>query len=130
MMRPDNVMSTAGQTNSGRSAVRKHLLNCSVHVAVAALCLGATINGTTAGSFTRGCAARDLQILVLIEERENTNVISAEGLSDAMLAMMSARMTCHDGHEADALAMYDSIAGGLTPSMNRSMFPNHVLSRP
>jgi hypothetical protein len=43
---------------------------------------------------------------------------------------MNARMMCHDGHEADALAMYDSIAGSLTPSMKRRMFPNPVLSRP
>ena len=34
--------------------MRKHLLNCSVHVAVAALCLGTTIDATIAGSFTRG----------------------------------------------------------------------------
>ena len=106
----------------------KHLLTCSVHVAVATLCLGAMINRTTAGSFTRGCAARDLQILMLIEERESTNAISAERLTDSMLTMMNARMMCHDGHEADALAMYDSIAGSLTPGMNRRMQP--VLSHP
>jgi len=106
----------------------KHLLNCSLHVAVATLCLGAMINRSTAGSFTRGCAARDLQILMLIEERENTNAVSAERLGDAMLTMMSARMMCHDGHEADALTTYDSIVGSLTPSMNRRMQP--VLSRP
>ena len=105
-----------------------HLLNCSIHVAAAALCLGATIDRTTAGSFTRGCAARDLQILMLIEERENTNAISAERLSDAMLTMMNARMLCHDGHEADALTMYDSVAGSLTPSLHRRMLP--VLSQP
>jgi hypothetical protein len=81
------------------------------------------INRTTAGSLTRGCAARDLQILMLIEERENTNAVSAERLSDAMLTMMSARMMCDDGHEADALKMYDGIAGCLTPSMNRRMQP-------
>ena len=103
----------------------KHLLNCSVHVAAAALCLGAMINDTAAGSFTRGCAARDLQILMLIEERENTNAVSAERLSDALLTLMNARMTCHDGHEVDALTMYDSIVGSLTPSMNR-----RVLTQP
>jgi hypothetical protein len=128
MMRPDNVTSMAAPTNSRSSAVTKHLLTCSVHVAVAALCLGAMINRTTAGSFTRGCAARDLQILMLIEERENTNAVSSERLSDAVLTMMNARMMCHDGHEADALAMYDSIAGSLTPSMNRRMQP--ALSHP
>jgi hypothetical protein len=81
------------------------------------------IDRTTAGSFTRGCAARDLQILMLIEERENTGAVSSERLSDAMLAMMDARMMCHDGHEADALAVYDSVAGSLTPGMNRRMQP-------
>ena len=72
----------------------RHLLNCSARVATAALSLGAMINGTTAGSFTRGCAARDLQILMLIEQREEANAISAERLSDAM----DARMICYDGH--------------------------------
>jgi len=86
------------------------------------------IDCTTAGSLTRGCATRDLQILMLIEERENSNAISAERLSDAMLTMMNARMLCHDGHEADALTMYDSIAGSLTPGMNRRMQP--LLSHP
>jgi hypothetical protein len=114
----------AMQTNAGRSAVRKYLFNCSVHVAVAAVCLGAMVNGATAGSLTRGCAVRDLQILMLIEERENTNAVSAERLSDAMLTMMGARVMCADGHEADALTMYDSIAGSLRPSINRRMLPN------
>ena len=103
----------------------KHLLNCSVHVAAAALCLGAMISGTTAGSFTRGCAARDLQILMLIEQREETNAISAERLSDAMVTMMNARMICYDGHVVDALAIYDSVASSLTPSnLTQSMSPN------
>ena len=106
----------------------KYLLNRLVHIAAAALCVSAMIDRTTAGSFTRGCATRDLQILMLIEERENTNAISAERLSDAMLTMMNARMLCHDGHEADALVMYDSIAGSLTPGLNHRMLP--VLSQP
>jgi hypothetical protein len=88
------------------------------------------INRSTAGSFTRGCAARDLQILMLIEERENTNAVSPERLGDAMLTMMNARMVCSDGHEADALTMYDGIVGSLTPSMNRRMLPHSVLSQP
>jgi len=110
--------------------MKKHLLKCSVHVAAAALCLGAMVNGTTAGSFTRGCAARDLQILMLIEERESTNAISAEKLSDAMFLMMDARMLCHEGYEGDALTMYDSVARSLTPSMKRRMLPTLMTSPP
>jgi hypothetical protein len=42
-------------------------------------------------------------------------------LSDAMFMMMDARMTCHEGHEADALTTYDNIARSLTPIINRRM---------
>ena len=105
----------------------KHLLNCSVHVAVAALCLGAMINGATAGSFTRGCAARDLQILKLIEQRESANAISAARLSDAIVTMMNVRMICYDGHVVDALAIYDGVARSLTPSnLSQSMSSNRL----
>jgi len=93
--------------------VTKHLPHCLIHVAVATLCLGAMIAGAPAGSFTRGCAARDLQILKLIEERESTNAIPAERLSDVMLTILNARMICYEGHVVDALAIYDSVAGGL-----------------
>jgi hypothetical protein len=79
------------------------------------VCLGTMIDSTTAGSFTRGCAARDLQILMLIEERENTNVVAVDKLSDAMLAMLEARIVCHEGHVMDAMALYDSIVQGITP---------------
>jgi hypothetical protein len=123
-------MSMDAQTNSRRSAVTKHFLNWSAHVAAAALCLGAISAGTAAGSFTRGCAARDLQILMLIEERESTNAVSAERLTDAMLTMMNARMLCSDGHEADALTMYDGIVGILTPRMNRRMLPSPLPGQP
>jgi hypothetical protein len=73
------------------------------------------INGTSAGSFTRGCAARDLQILMLIEERENTSAVSAEELSDAMLSMLEARIVCYEGRVMDAMALYDSVVEGITP---------------
>lgn len=101
--------------------MRKHLLNSSVLIAAAALCLGAVSNNTIAGSFTRGCAARDLQILMLIEERENASAISAERLSDAMLTILNARMICYEGHVIDALAIYDGVAESLTSNdLNRS----------
>jgi hypothetical protein len=79
------------------------------------ICLGTMIEGTAAGAFTRGCAARDLQILMLIEERETTGSVSVSKLSDAMLAMLEARIVCHEGHVMDAMALYDSIAQSLTP---------------
>jgi hypothetical protein len=66
------------------------------------------------GPFTRGCAWRDLQILIMIEEREGATAGYTTQVSDAMLAMMHARIICHEGHVADALALYDRIAQGLT----------------
>ena len=54
----------------------------------------ATLTATaTAGSFMRGCAARDMQVLMLIEDRESTRAVSADQLRDAMLLIMHAR-TC------------------------------------
>jgi hypothetical protein len=81
--------------------------------ALAAVFLAATATAAAAGSFTRGCAARDLQILKMIEDRENTNTVSAERLSDAMLTMLHARIVCHEGYVLDALAIYDRIAQGI-----------------
>jgi hypothetical protein len=110
--------------------MRKHLLKCSIHAALVALCLGTVGNGAGAGSLTRECAVRDREILMLIEERESTNTISAERLSDAMFMMMDARMICREGREAGALAIYDNIATSVTPSVNRGMPPTLTVNSP
>jgi hypothetical protein len=99
----------------------KNMLKRSIIWGFVSICLCTTIGGTTAGSFTRGCAARDLQILMLIEEREETNAVSAEKLSDAMLAMLDARIVCHEGHVMDAMTIYDSIAKSVTPATHLSV---------
>ena len=123
-------MSIVEQAKFRRSAVTKDLLNCPGCAAVVALCLGAMINGAAAGSFTRGCAARDLQILKLIEERENTGAISAERLSDTMVTMMNARMMCYGGQVVDALAIYDRVAGSLgLNNWSRSASPDLTTGR-
>jgi hypothetical protein len=86
--------------------------------AAAAVCLGTMTNSATAGggSFTRGCAARDMQILKMIEHREITSAASTDILSDAMLTMMHAQIVCYEGHVVDALAIYDAIARSITPN--------------
>jgi hypothetical protein len=95
--------------------MHENRFKCSVRWGLVWVCLCAMMNGTTAGSFTRGCAARDLQILMLIEEREHTNAVSAETLGDAMLSMLEARMICHQGRVVDAMVLYDSIVRDITP---------------
>ena len=94
--------------------MHKTLFQHAVRLALTAICLGTMIDGAAAGGFTRGCAARDLQILMLIEERESSSAVSPEKLSDAMLAMLEARIVCHEGHVMDAMALYDGIARSVT----------------
>ena len=100
--------------------MHKNLLRRSVRSGLVCAFLCTMSHGTTAGSFTRGCAARDLQILMLIEDRENTNAVSGEALSDAMLAMLEARIVCHEGRVMDAMALYDGIVESITPDTFRS----------
>jgi hypothetical protein len=101
--------------------MRKNLFKHSVRWSLVWIFLGATINGTMAGSFARECAARDLQILTLIElEGETTDVVAAERLSNAALSMMEARMLCYEGRVVDAIALYDSIAQNITSDTFRS----------
>jgi hypothetical protein len=87
----------------------------SVLSALAASILATLPATATAGSFTRGCAARDIQVLMLIEDRESTSAASADQVRNAMLLIMHARIVCHEGHALDALAIYDGIAQSITP---------------
>jgi len=99
-----------------RKTIFKHTGGCGfVSLGLVAIFLGALTNGAAGGAFTRGCAARDLQILMLIEERESTNTVAADILNDAMLTMLEARIVCHEGHVLDAMALYDDIARSVTP---------------
>jgi len=90
------------------------LFNHLAHAALAFVCLGATLGETNAGSFTRGCAARDLQILMQIEDREDANAVSKQQVIDAIQTMMHARIVCHQGRVVDALKIYETIAQTFT----------------
>jgi hypothetical protein len=87
-------------------------------IALAAVSLIAMTNAATAGggTFTRGCAARDLQVQMMIEDRQNTKAVSADKLNDAMLALLHARIVCRAGQVLDALALYEGIARSITPN--------------
>jgi hypothetical protein len=79
---------------------------------VAALALyGGSVTESVAagGSFTRGCAARDMQIMMMIE----TSAISSQQRSDAVRTIMHARIMCFEGQVMDALALYDDIAQSI-----------------
>src|SRR5438552_8171217 len=86
--------------------------------AVAAICLSTSSAIASAGSFTRGCAARDMQVLMLIEARESAAAISTQKSTDAIRAIMHARMVCHAGQVLDALGLYDGITRSLEPVLS------------
>ena len=95
--------------------MKRMLQKCLSPCVAAAIGVGLMTHGAMAGSFTRGCAARDLQILFLIEEQEGVGSVPAERLSDALIEMMHARIVCHEGRVLDALAIYDAVAESLRP---------------
>src|SRR3954463_13552327 len=77
----------------------------------------AALTGTAAaGSFTRGCAARDMQVLMMIEERENTRTVSADQVREAMHQLLHARIVGNEGYVFDSLADFREISHGLTSS--------------
>ena len=81
-------------------------------VAVAAISLGSVTNGMAdGGTFTRGCAARDMQIKMMLGGSD----ISLQERNDATRTMIDARLMCLDGYVVDALALYDGIALHLPP---------------
>lgn len=84
--------------------MRNNLIRIAV---AAAILVGGTANGMTAGgAFTRGCAGRDFQVMMMLE----AGAISPQRLNDVFRNMTHARMMCLDGRVMDALALYDQIA--------------------
>jgi hypothetical protein len=60
--------------------------------------------------FARGCAGRDIQVMLMLE----TSGMSPQQLDEALRTMVHARMMCFDGQIMDALALYDQIAQSVT----------------
>ena len=100
-----------------------------IRFVLAAACLSSLVTSANAGSFTRGCAARDMQLLMMIEERENANAISTQRLTDAMFTLMHARMVCFEGRVVDALALYDGIAQSISTDSMLSGRPIDSMGR-
>lgn len=76
----------------------------------ATILIGGTAAGMAAGgTFTRGCAGRDMQVMMMLD----AGAISPQKLNDAFRSMTQARMMCLDGQVMDALALYDQIAHSI-----------------
>ena len=85
--------------------MRRKFIGCCA-AALAIWAGSATSSVAAGGGFTRGCAARDMQIMMLIE----ASSISQQERMDAVRTIMHARIMCFDGQVVDALRLYDDIA--------------------
>jgi hypothetical protein len=78
--------------------------------AAAAILLAGAADSMAAGNvFTRGCAARDIQVRMMLDGGS----LSPHKMNIAMRNVVHARMMCFDGYVMDALALYDDIANSI-----------------
>ena len=72
------------------------------------------------GSFAPECAARDLEVVILIEQRGRGEEVASERVAHAAMTMMVAREVCAAGRVDEALAVYDSIIAALRPMLSQN----------
>jgi len=98
---------------SGTLSITKRHASAIRHcvVALAFLCAGSVV---AAAGIKRvelsaaDCAARDLELVIMLEEWGDEDAAS-ERLAAAGLTLMRAREACHQGRFREALALYDSV---------------------
>jgi hypothetical protein len=78
---------------------------------LACLCAGAGIAKTADRLHMTAaeCAARDLKLITLIEDRGEAQDIASDQLAEMAFAMLRAREACHEGRVTEAVAIYDSV---------------------
>jgi hypothetical protein len=67
----------------------------------------------------RLCAARDVKVVMLIEDHGAANDIEPEKLAKAFLTQMDARVACSNGHMEDGMALYNDILRTLGPMLSQ-----------
>ena len=78
--------------------------------AAAAIVISSATSSMAAGNaYTRGCAARDIQVMMMLE----AGPVSPTKMNVLVREVVNARMMCFDGQVMDALALYDSIANSI-----------------
>jgi hypothetical protein len=68
----------------------------------------------------RLCAARDVEVIILIEDHGTANDVAPERLAKAALAQMDARAACSEGRVAQGIALYNEVIRSLGPMLSRS----------
>jgi hypothetical protein len=66
------------------------------------------------------CAARDIEIITLIEDHGAADDLAPEKLAKAGLAQVDARLACSADRKAEGLAIYDDIIRSLGPKLSRT----------
>jgi hypothetical protein len=61
----------------------------------------------------RLCAARDLDVVMLIEDYGATNAVAPDRLAKAALIQVEARNACSAGNTDEAIALYEEIIRSL-----------------
>jgi hypothetical protein len=75
----------------------------------ASLVLCAPATAAERGTVTPACAERDLMALTSIEQQGEAGSTASAVLAEAGLALLQARLSCLEGDEAGALALYDRV---------------------
>lgn len=65
------------------------------------------------------CAARDLIVFSLIEKHGEDQSLPAQVVADASMKLLSARVACRDGREAEAIAIYTDLDATLGAAAGR-----------
>ena len=66
------------------------------------------------------CAARDVQVVILIEDHGTANDVAPERLAKAVLSQLDARAACSEGRVTEAIARYDEIIRSFGPMLSGS----------
>src|SRR5262245_11168613 len=70
-----------------------------------------TSGSTAQAQMSAACAERDLRVIASIEERGAAGDLPANLLGELGLMQMQARLSCLEGEETKALAIYDDVLG-------------------
>lgn len=71
------------------------------------------VHASAASAAAQACAARDLAVMTLIEERGEAQSLPAHEIADAFFSTMEARRACKDGRSEEALAIYARVTARL-----------------
>ncbi|POR53091.1 hypothetical protein [Bosea psychrotolerans] len=67
----------------------------------------------------KACAAHDLLAFGLIEKHGEDQSLPPQLVADAAMKLLSARVTCRDGRDAEAIALYTDLGTSLAAAAGR-----------